>query len=439
MDANGCSWRSGAKVEKKLLKQWFIKTTRFAKSLLDGLDDTSLEDWRDIIKLQKHWIGQCDGYSFDLQVNYGQDNTTDTRLKTVTLWTDRAADLREAAFVVVKAEHVLAKLSTEQGSVLNVHIENPFSIDEARMMPVIVSDEVEFPAGCDAYLGVPARRDVDRSLADQFGISYSKVVSDTSDGDQVLAKARQLNIGGYSVSSKLRDWLISRQRTWGTPIPIVHCKSCGPIPHAESSLPVVLGSPTQTPCPACGDPDAHRETDTMDTFVDSSWYFLRYTDPHNTTEIFHKDRAAQLTPVDLYVGGKEHAVLHLYYARFISHFLHNIGLVPHPEPFRRLLVQGMVMGRSFRVKGSGKYVKADEVKVVNAKKNQAEELATGDPVVMMWEKMSKSKHNGVEPAEVIREHGTDTLRLIMLGDVAPTSHRNWSDASKKIHVNVVMS
>lgn len=134
-------------------------------------------------------------------------------------------------------------------------------------------------------------------------------------------------------------------------------------------------------------------------------------------------------PVDLYIGGKEHAVLHLYYARFMNQFLHSIKLVPQPEPFKRLLVQGMVMGRSYRVKNTGQYLKETEVKI-DAKKNNAEELSTGQPVVMQWEKMSKSKLNGVDPSEVISEHSADSVRLIMLGDVAPTSHRNWSSASK---------
>lgn len=432
VDANGCSWRSGAKVEKKLLKQWFIKTTAFAKSLLDGLDDPSLEDWRDVIKLQKHWIGECNGFAFDLRVEYKNqpDSKDNCRLKTITLWTDQPSDFKSASFVVVKEDHVLAKMSpSENDHLLDVVVKNPFNQNE--LLPVIVSNDVEFPPGCDTHLGVPHRREEDMLLAQRFQIHPKTPARDVdSSTKEVLAVAKHLNIGGFPVSSKLKDWLISRQRKWGTPIPIVHCDQCGPVPYADASLPVRLDSPIPTTCPSCGRSDAHRETDTMDTFVDSSWYFLRYTDANNPTEMFNKELAAQLAPVDLYVGGKEHAVLHLYYARFVSHFLHHIGLVGQPEPFRRLLVQGMVMGRSYRVKGTGKYVTANEVKVVNAKKNQAEELATGEAVTMLWEKMSKSKQNGVEPLDVIRELGTDTLRMIMLADVAPTSHRNWSDASK---------
>lgn len=418
-----------------MLKQWFVKTTAFAKSLLDGLDDPSLEDWRDIIKLQKHWIGECNGYAFDLRVEYGDrssaegSSSTAARLKTVTLWTDRPSDLKAAAFVLVKQDHVLAKVAGQKAGRLSVYVKNPFNGD--ALLPVIVSNDVEFAVGCDTYLGVPGRREEDLVLAEQHKINTENVaLGDVASTKEVLDLAQQLNIGGFPVSSKLKDWLISRQRKWGTPIPIVHCPECGPVPYAEESLPVQLDAPLQTACPSCGNNTAHRDTDTMDTFVDSSWYFLRYTDAQNASAIFDTARAAQLAPVDLYVGGKEHAVLHLYYARFVSHFLHHIGLVAQPEPFKRLLVQGMVMGRSYRVKGSGKYLTANEVRVVNAKKNQAEEVASGDAVTMLWEKMSKSKHNGVEPMEIIGEVGTDTLRLIMLADVAPTSHRNWSDASE---------
>jgi len=172
----------------------------------------------------------------------------------------------------------------------------------------------------------------------------------------------------------------------------------------------------------------------MDTFVDSSWYYLRYLDAQNSERIFDPTLANKFMPVDLYIGGKEHAVLHLYYARFMNHFLHSCGLSPTSEPFSRLLVQGMVMGRSFRVKGSGRYVPESEVEIVNAKKNQAVLKETKEPVVMTWEKMSKSKLNGVEPSDMFNEYGTDTTRLIILADVAPTSHRNWSSASKNLLV-----
>lgn len=206
----------------------------------------------------------------------------------------------------------------------------------------------------------------------------------------------------------------------GTPIPIIHCNNCGAVPVPESELPVIHSTNTaiddklEVTCPNCKNPNAQRESDTMDTFVDSSWYYLRYLDPKNDKEIVDKNLARHM-PVDLYIGGKEHAVLHLYYARFMNHFLHSIGYVPVPEPFRRLLVQGMVMGRSYRVTKTGQYLKECDVKIVDAEKNKAEEMSTGEPVIMRWEKMSKSKLNGVDPTDVIAEHSTDSVRLIILG------------------------
>uniref|UniRef100_A0A6P4EQN5 leucine--tRNA ligase n=1 Tax=Drosophila rhopaloa TaxID=1041015 RepID=A0A6P4EQN5_DRORH len=429
VDANGCSWRSGAKVEKKLLRQWFIRTSAYAKQLLDGLEDPTLRDWRDIINLQRHWIGECDGYAFNLL-------TSASGLLRV--WTTHPEHLKDPhAFLVIRSNHHLSKLE-DAGS---LSAENPFA---ATTIPVVFGDEVTFPPKCDVYLAAPSFRSEDKELWESYGLAF------TSSGKEedvlspanwellrkeVLQAATRLNVGGYRVSSKLQDWLISRQRYWGTPIPIVHCPKCGAVPVPEEQLPVSL-PPKDSPkeaflceCPKCGVKDARRETDTMDTFVDSSWYYLRYLDAQNSERIFDPELTNKFMPVDLYIGGKEHAVLHLYYARFMNHFLHSCGLSPISEPFSRLLVQGMVMGRSFRVKGSGKYVTESEVEIVNAKKNQAVLKESKEPVVMTWEKMSKSKLNGVEPSDMFNEYGTDTTRLIILADVAPTSHRNWSSAT----------
>uniref|UniRef100_A0A8D8CCV3 leucine--tRNA ligase n=1 Tax=Culex pipiens TaxID=7175 RepID=A0A8D8CCV3_CULPI len=428
VDDNGCSWRSGAKVEKKVLRQWFIKTTRFAKSLLDGLSDPTLEDWKDIIKLQKHWIGDCDGYTFELKV-VGEE-------RRIPIWSQDPKHLKEALFVAISPENLLNSSKIGEGK-LPLTLENPIS---GRPLPVIVTENVKFPEGNDFYLGV-ASVEEDRQLAESFQLSTNVSTPEDSSNEDILQQAKTHNLGAYPVSSKLRDWLISRQRFWGTPIPIVHCPSCGTVPVPDSQLPIELpldsvGIPLAqnaqwlaTTCPKCQSPHAKRESDTMDTFVDSSWYFLRFLDPNNKQDLFSPKLAHRLMPVDLYVGGKEHAVLHMYYARFMNHYLHSKRLIASSEPFKRLLVQGMVMGRSFRLKGSGKYIPAAEVDLVDEKKNKAVERATGAPVVALWEKMSKSKLNGVDPLDVLREHGCDTLRLIMLADVAPTSHRNWSDAT----------
>ncbi|KAI8041430.1 hypothetical protein M5D96_005689 [Drosophila gunungcola] len=420
VDANGCSWRSGAKVEKKLLRQWFIRTSAYAKQLLDGLEDPTLRDWRDIINLQRHWIGECDGHAFNLL-------TSASGLLRV--WTAHPEHLKDPhAFLVLRSNHHLSKLE-DAGSLT---AENPFA---GTTIPVVFGDEVTFPPKCDVYLAAPSFRGEDKELWESYGLAFTSSGKE-EDGlspanwellrKEVLQAATRLNVGGYRVSSKLQDWLISRQRYWGTPIPIVHCAKCGAVPVPEEQLPVSL-PPKDSPkeaflceCPKCGDKEARRETDTMDTFVDSSWYYLRYLDAQNCERIFDPALANKFMPVDLYIGGKEHAVLHLYYARFMNHFLHSCGLSPTSEPFSRLLVQGMVMGRSFRVKGSGRYVPEAEVEIVNAKKNQAVLKETKEPVVMTWEKMSKSKLNGVEPSDMFNEYGTDTTRLIILADVAPT-------------------
>lgn len=432
VDASGCSWRSGAKVEKKLLRQWFIKTTKFSEQLLAGLDDPLLEDWRDIVKLQKHWIGECDGWNFELKAGN----------QPITVWSKTPQNLINAGFLAIKKDHLLNHQKIDEG-LLDVLVKNPFGSDLA----VVVTSDVKFPPFNDVYIGVPTKNEADFEVAQKFGVRVeSSLPLEEFEEDQswVLDKAKHLGIGGdYKVSSKLRDWLISRQRYWGTPIPIVHCKSCGAVPVKDEDLPVKLpdfdgkiGQPLsqndewlRCSCPKCGSAGARRESDTMDTFVDSSWYYARYLDANNPAELVNKKVAQSMLPVDVYIGGKEHAVLHLYYARFMNHFLHQKGFVKHPEPFQRLLVQGMVMGKSYRVKGSGQYVKEDQVEVVDAKKGKAVEKSSGQPVVMMWEKMSKSKFNGVDPVDMLSVHGCDTTRLIMLADVAPTSHRNWSDAT----------
>ncbi|KAJ8925000.1 hypothetical protein NQ315_001165 [Exocentrus adspersus] len=437
VDENGCSWRSGAVVEKKLLRQWFVKTTKFAKDLLEGLDDSVLNDWRDIIKLQRHWIGECDGVHFDFKFTSGNE--------TLSLWTDKPAYIEHVKFVAISYKHILARKLTKStvGTVkLDIELQNPFN-DER--IPLYATDEINFLPGTDTYVGIPDVLEEATAFAKKHNIRYSNVpicINEEQQAQVICNKAQQLNIGGYWTSAKLRDWLISRQRYWGTPIPIIHCPNCGARPVPKKDLPVELpklsklsekGSShlsdiekfVNTTCPDCGGA-ARRETDTMDTFVDSSWYYLRYLDPRNEDEMFDKGKVKGLTPVDLYIGGKEHAVLHLYYARFVSHFLHSLGLVPEREPFKRLLVQGMVMGRSYRVKGTGEYVPESRVKVLDLKRNKAVTQDTGQPIVIAWEKMSKSKHNGVDPQDMFKTYGTDTTRLLILADVSPTSHRNWN-------------
>lgn len=367
MDSSGYSWRSGAKVEKKLLKQWFIRTTKFAKPLLEGLNDSCLQDWRDIINLQQHWIGECNGYIFHLKVNNKNHKTNDEVLDPIRIWTQYPEHFLDPnSFLILKTSHYLNKFK----KLSSPKVFNPFN---DQMMPLIFyDDDIPYYEHNDSYLAAPNFREIDKELSKKFNLknnsennTISTKILEEKDRNFVLKLAQKENIGGYEVSSKLQDWLISRQRYWGTPIPIVYCNNCGIIPLDENDLPVLLPQTKNEiihrKCPKCGDENAKQETDTMDTFVDSSWYYLRYLDAENEGKIFNEDLIKKFMPVDLYVGGKEHAVLHLYYARFMNHFLHSLGLVPYSEPFKRLLVQGMVMGRSYRLKGTGKYLKESEV------------------------------------------------------------------------------
>lgn len=438
VDHDGKSWRSGAKVEKKLLKQWFIRTTRFSKRLYDGLDDPNLLDWRDIIKVQKHWIGECTGTNIDFEII---DSDSSIEMDDMTIWLRYPEQIDRARFVAVHPKSIWNVSSSSQ--LQPYRIKNPFTTD---ILPVYATNEVEYPEGAECHLGIPEVFEADKNFAASVGISPEPEIQNAMSQaeleeyrDKICAEARERGIGGDATSSKLRDWLISRQRYWGTPIPIVYCNSCGgPVPVAESDLPirlprikkVELGKSAlkeakewlSTTCPKCGGP-ATRETDTMDTFVDSSWYYLRFLDPDNVKIPFDVGKAKKFMPVDIYIGGKEHAALHLYFARFFSYFLHSAGLLPHREPFKRLLVQGLVRGQSFRVKSTGQYISHDMVEKVGEDSVHKE---TKEPLIVQWEKMSKSKFNGVEPKEMFEEFGVDTTKLIILADVSPTSSRNWS-------------
>lgn len=433
VDANGCSWRSGAKVEKKVLSQWFIKTTAYAKALYDGLASNTLEDWRDIIKLQEHWIGECNGASFEFPLIDSHSGETDV----LNVWTAKAEHISRVKCICVAPGSVIDRQCEGEGC-RKLHIEavNPLTNEK---IPVFVTDAVQYEEGRDNKLIIPGLYESDNEFIKSVNLVLPNedLCDNETERKNVIAK-----LNGKLTSSKIRDWLISRQRFWGTPIPIVNCEKCGEQPVPFEELPVKLppvvslsqkgsshlkASPEwiQTTCPKCKGP-AHRDTDTMDTFVDSSWYFLRYVDPLNTQQPFRKELANKLMPVDIYVGGKEHAVLHLYYARFMNYFLHSLGWISEPEPFRRLLVQGMVMGKTYKVKGTGRYLSQDQIDFSGEKPVEA---GTGKPLVETWEKMSKSKHNGVDPCEMFSEYGVDMTRLLILADVAPFTHRNWDKST----------
>eukprot|EP00057_Strongylocentrotus_purpuratus_P024254 XP_011678728.1 PREDICTED: probable leucine--tRNA ligase, mitochondrial [Strongylocentrotus purpuratus] len=363
--------------------------------------------------------------------------------------------LKKPEFIQNLTEEIrtkLEQLESERTDVdLGVQVLHPFT---QQPVPLFASSRKTFEENVESHLGIPCSgEEEDVEFVHQHGISYEKVLDGGRivNSDQlsrlsrdearssIMEHARELGIGGHMTSPRQFDWLISRQRYWGTPIPVIHCPTCKAVPVPHTELPVTLPkldslsgkglSPLEnqadwinTRCPKCGGA-AKRETDTMDTFVDSSWYYLRYTDSTNQKEAFGKENADWLLPVDVYVGGKEHAIMHLLYARFINHFLHDQGLVAHKEPFKRLLVQGLVMGQSYRVTSTGKYITPDQVDHSGTAPVQK---GTGEELAVKWEKMSKSKYNGVDPEGAIEEFGVDTVRLFILSGIPPDLDMMWN-------------
>ncbi|XP_041963172.1 probable leucine--tRNA ligase, mitochondrial isoform X1 [Alosa sapidissima] len=459
VDEAGRSWRSGALVEQKLLKQWFIKTTNYAKPLLDALAE--LPEWYGVKGMQANWIGECSGCFFQFQLKLDGEETGET----LEAYTPAPEGVFGAAYVSILPSHRLLHGSSRLKTALSRAQQHgrdcltevtARSVFTGREVPVVISAQAEFQGHLDAVIGIPDLNKEDAVVASVLSLQWPSVLQTQEDQSQTLLnsaeftglsreeafdsitqKAREMKAGGHLTSSKLRDWLISRQRYWGTPIPVIHCGSCGPVAVPEEELPVTLpkvaltgkgASPLQSAqewirctCPRCKGP-AQRETDTMDTFVDSSWYYFRYTDPHNQTSPFERSLADHWLPVDVYIGGKEHAVMHLYYARFLSHFCRDQGMVSYREPFRKLLVQGLIKGQTFRCADSGQYLKREEIDLSGSDPVVS---GTGGAVQVSWEKMSKSKHNGLDPQEVVEQYGIDTVRLFILYAAPPEQDILW--------------
>ena len=339
-----------------------------------------------------------------------------------------------------------------------------------EQLKVMISEYVLPDYGTGAVMGVPAHDARDHAFAQLHSLPIIPVVapppslspnpSDVYTGDGLLVNSGPftgqpntsatphilslLSSAAHPATDyRLKDWLVSRQRYWGTPIPIIHCPSCGPTPVPDADLPVVLppldftgltgGNPLaspaartwrEVPCPRCGG-QGERETDTLDTFVDSSWYFLRYLSPTSSLP-FDPTEVAPYMPVHVYVGGIEHAILHLLYARFFTHFLHRQGLLPHPEPFRRLVTQGMVQGMTYKHPVTGQFISPSRVQR-DAAGAYVQDEGQRVPLDVVWEKMSKSKMNGVEPASVIDRYGADTVRLFTLFKAPPEKSLNWDE------------
>ncbi|MDQ7064377.1 MAG: leucine--tRNA ligase [candidate division KSB1 bacterium] len=475
--------RCGSEVEKRNLTQWFFRITQYAQELLDDLD--KLEHWPERVKtMQRNWIGRSEGAMLQFEV-VGHEEPLE-------VFTTRPDTLYGATFMVLAPEHPLVEAITTpehkdevrqyvqmalaEGEIKRARADREktgvftgaYAINPANgeKIPIWIADYVLMGYGTGAIMAVPAHDQRDFEFARAFNLPIVPVIR-PKDVDDLKAEEMQeayIGEGGVMINSgpfngllsgketiskfiaefekqgfakaqvnyRLRDWLISRQRYWGTPIPMIHCESCGIVPVPEDQLPVLLPEVEflgkkglaaipefyETTCPQCHGP-ARRDTDTMDTFVDSSWYFLRYISPHDDERPFDSERVNQWLPVDQYVGGIEHAILHLLYARFMTKALRDLGLLNFDEPFKRLFTQGMITHKAYRCKSHG-WIRPQDV----AENETCPQC--GAPLSTEIAKMSKSKKNVVSADEIIEQYGADTERLYTLFMGPPEKEIEWS-------------
>ncbi len=484
---DGRGWRSGAIVERRKLSQWFFKITQYADDLLEALND--LDRWPERVRLmQQNWIGKSEGarFHFDLA----------DRADKIEVYSTRPDTLYGASFVAISADHPLAaemaakdaslaafieecrqtgtaeaelEKAEKKGYRLPVEAQHPF--DPAWRLPVYVANFVLMEYGTGAIFGCPAHDQRDLDFARKYGLTVQAVVApkgsstlevgteaftDTDntvainsgflDGLGVaeakraaIARLEELKAGSGTVTYRLRDWGVSRQRYWGCPIPMIHCDTCGVVPVPEDQLPVTLpedvsfdrpGNPLDhhptwkhVHCPSCGQP-ARRETDTCDTFVDSSWYFARFCSARHDAPM-DSDAVDYWLPVDQYIGGIEHAILHLLYSRFFTRALRDTGHVKVAEPFAGLFTQGMVCHETYK-DTSGAWLFPTDIR---KEAGQVVHAVTGQPVTVgRVEKMSKSKKNVIDPGLIIETYGADTARWFMLSDSPPERDLEWTEA-----------
>ena len=490
----GMCWRCGKPVRQKKLSQWFFKITDYAEDLLAYCDQ--LPGWPEkVTSMQKNWIGK----SIGAEIKFPLENPkteTDTH---ITVFTTRQDTVFGATFMCLAPEHPLvSELSQgtpeeqkvtefvdrislqdrsdkgvesyeKEGVFVGAYCINPLT---QRRMPIFAANFALMAYGTGAVMSVPAHDQRDFDFAKKYGLDRIVVInppgenlesetmtdaytevgvmvnSDTFDGmksdnakEAIATYLEENNLGRRTVNFRLRDWGISRQRYWGSPIPMIHCPDCGIVPVPEPDLPVELpesadlleGGRSPLPtlpefakinCPKCGNPDAKRDTDTMDTFVESSWYFERYCSPDYDTGIFDEKAVDYWMPVDQYIGGVEHAILHLLYSRYFTRVLGDMGLVKYKEPFTRLLTQGMVCKETVTCPHHG-FLFPDE-----AEKNGEELVCTkcNAPVTIgRVEKMSKSKKNVIDPNTLLEKYGADTTRLFCLFAAPPERDLEWSE------------
>ncbi len=483
---DGRGWRSGALVERRKLSQWFLRISDFADDLLAGLD--TLKEWPDKVRLmQEKWIGKSQGATLKLKINNAPLNI-DNQLEIYTtrpdtifgmsfcaispnhpIATSLATNSRPLTSFIAEcnqlgtSEEAIEK-AEKKGFDTGLKIVHPFN---GKEVPLYVANFVLMDYGTGAIFGCPAHDQRDHDFARKYDLPITPVIdgdpadfrdaayagngsminSDFLNGlssDEakkiVISKLEKLGLGKEKINYRLRDWGVSRQRYWGCPIPIIHCESCGIIPVPEKDLPVELpkdvtfdkaGNPLEhhptwkhVNCPKCRKA-ARRETDTFDTFFESSWYFSRYATLPSASPL----EAASIKkwlPVDCYIGGIEHAVLHLLYSRFFTRALNKCGMIDLQEPFKRLETQGMISHETYK-NSEGKWISPDEI--VKNEKSEIVEIATGKPVTVgRIEKMSKSKKNTIDPRHIIETYGVDAARLFMLSDSPPDRDLEWTDA-----------
>ena len=490
---DGKCWRhSKTSVIQKELEQWFFKITDYADELLEGHKELK-DGWPEkVLTMQKNWIGK----SYGTEIVFTVAETG----KELPMFTTRIDTIYGVSYCVVAPEHPIVeeiiKVNPEIKSSIEAmkntdliersaegrekngvftgwHVINPVTKEKVQLW---VADYVLMNYGTGAVMAVPCHDERDFAFAKKYNLPLNVVINPvnketkevielkademteaftevgvmTNSGEfngmsskEALTKIAEFveanNYGKRTVKYRLKDWGVSRQRYWGTPIPALYCEKCGTVMEKDENLPVKLpedvsfngvGNPLETSesfkhavCPICGGP-ARRDTDTMDTFVDSSWYFLRYCDPKNDKLPFDKEIVDSWMGVDQYIGGIEHAVMHLLYARFFQKILRDLGLVSANEPFKRLLTQGMVLGPSYYSAAENKFLFPSEVDV---KGEKAFSKATGEELAIKVEKMSKSKNNGVDPEEMITKYGADTTRLFIMFAAPPEKELEWNE------------
>ncbi|CAI5439488.1 unnamed protein product [Caenorhabditis angaria] len=407
IDSEGKSWRSGAVAEKMKLRQWMIETPKYAKKLQEGLRKLAPQ-WGEVADIQANWIGKCDVWRFlfplrDQENGKVLDEKIDIRIKDI-------FQISNAEFLIVNKNHSLvADKNFETPYISPIQVLNGVT---GRYMPIIVVDENyknEIEMFKDSRIGDFEK---DKDLCEKFSIKPSGRVLKLNKND-IVELAAFGGYGGYETSRTLSDWVVSRQRAWGTPIPMIMREDGSAIAVEEKKLPVLGSQRGQTTDAGIFD------TDTLDTFFDSAWYYLRYLDPKNGNELI-SPAAAQKMPVDVYVGGIEHAAVHMFFARFIAYFLNDLKILPENEPFIDLIPQGIVRGKTFIEKSTGKYLRAEEIN-----ENEMDQVET------IYEKMSKSKNNGVDLAAILESDGVDMTRLRLLEAAAPRAPINWGESDLK--------